>query len=158
MLVLRKLYVELGSNFIHIWLTIVSFYLAKAAKLFTCCFHVGVNLFKNLIIHRAVLTCSLTLNNDFTLWSISFVRLLLSKLFGIFILHLIARFSLKLWNKPFSDFDKRGTCTVGLNWGGLQLLKDYCSESSKKINFGFFSLGLRERINVSRATKNYPGT
>ena len=95
MLVLRKLYVELGSNFIHIWLTIVSFYLAKAAKLFTCCFHVGVNLFKNLIIHRAVLTCSLTLNNDFTLWSISFVRLLLSKLFGIFILHLIARFSLR---------------------------------------------------------------
>ena len=81
MLVLRKLYVELGSNFIHIWLTIVSFYLAKAAKLFTCCFHVGVNLFKNLIIHRAVLTCSLTLNNDFTLWRISFVRLLLSKLF-----------------------------------------------------------------------------
>ena len=77
MLVLRKLYVELGSNFIHIWLTIVSFYLAKAAKLFTCCFHVGVNLFKNLIIHRAVLTCSLTLNNDFTLWSISFLRLLL---------------------------------------------------------------------------------
>ena len=91
MLVLRKLYVELGSNFIHIWLTIVSFYLAKAAKLFTCCFHVGVNLFKNLIIHRAILTCSLTLNNCFTMWSISFLRLLLNKLFGIFILHLMRR-------------------------------------------------------------------
>ena len=48
-------------------------------------------MFKNLIIHRAVLTCSLTLNNDFTLWSISFLRLLLSKLFGIFILHLIGK-------------------------------------------------------------------
>ena len=47
---------------------------------------------QNLIIHRAVLTCSLTLNNDFTLWSISFLRLLLSKLFRIFIRYVTSLF------------------------------------------------------------------